>query len=271
VKTAAFTLTLALCIALAQVPPIRPTLNTGLLHPNFNPTLPTLFLIGDSTVKNGWDHGSDGLWGWGHPIAGFFDAGKINVENQAIGGTSSRSYMSGGDWARVLDLLKPGDFVIMQFGHNDVGPLGGLKGNGDEAQQRVTRAGKAEVVHSYGWYIRKYIADTKTKGATPIVCSLIPRNEWMNGKVRRDDGSFATWAAQAAHAGGAQFIDLNSLIADRYDHLGDVGVRPFFPREHTHTGWQGALVNAQCVVEGIKALKDCPLKNYLAATPTPKR
>jgi hypothetical protein len=63
------------------------------------------------------------------------------------------------------------------------------------------------------------------------------------------------------------FIDLNAIIADRYDKLGEETVKPFFPKEHTHTGWEGALLNAQCVVEGIQALKECPLRQYLAASP----
>jgi hypothetical protein len=159
----------------------------------------------------------------------------------------------------------------MQFGHNDGGPAGSLKGNGDEMEERPNREGVKETTHSYGWYIRKYIADTKAKGATPVVCSLIPRNDWTSGKVHRGKGSYATWAAEAAKSGGALFIDLNSIIADHYDQMGELAVKPFFPKEHTHTGWDGAVLNAECVVEGIKDFKDCPLKNYLAAKPDPKK
>jgi len=270
-KTTFSLLYLAASLAFAQTAPARPAFRTGILHANYNASLPTLFLIGDSTVKNSWDEGADGLWGWGHPLVGYFDASKINVENQALGGTSSRSYISGGHWERVLALVKPGDFVMMQFGHNDSGPAGSLKGNGDETEERPNRDGKTEIVHSYGWYIRKYIADTKAKGATPIVCSLIPRNDWTDGKVHRAGGSYGTWAAEAARAGNALFIDLNGIIAERYDKLGEAAVKPFFPKEHTHTGWDGALLNAQCVVEGLRELKDCPLKTYLAATPDPRK
>jgi rhamnogalacturonan acetylesterase len=208
-------------------------------------------------VKNSWDKGGDGLWGWGKPLSERFDAAKINVENQALGGTSSRSYISGGHWERVLALVKPGDYVMMQFGHNDGGPAGSLRGNGDETEERA-----GVTVHSYGWYIRQYIAATKAKGATPIVCSLIPRNDWTDGKVRRG-GTYAVWAQEAAMDGGALFIDLNSLIADRYDRLGEDAVKPFFPKEHTHTGWDGAVLNAECVIEGIKSLPDCPLREML--------
>lgn len=263
------------CAATAQTSPVnqekaladRTGFRTGSLHEGYNPALPTLFLIGDSTVKNSWDTGSDSLWGWGRPLIAYFDPAKINVENQALGGTSTRSYITGGHWERVLKLVKAGDYVMMPFGHNDGGPGGSLAGNGDETGERADRGGTKSEVHSYGWYLRQYIADTKAKGATPIVCSLIPRNDWTEGKVRRATGSYATWAKEAAKQGDALFIDLNGIIADRYDKLGEETVKPFFPKEHTHTGWEGALLNAQCVVEGIKALKECPLRQYLAASP----
>jgi len=257
--------------AASQATPPKPVFRTGVLHASYNPALPTIFLIGDSTVKNSWDTGSDGLWGWGRPLEAYFDATKINVENQALGGTSSLSYISGGHWERVLALVKPGDFVIMQFGHNDGGPAGSLKGNSDDVQERTGRGGQSTAVHSYGWYIRKYIAETKAKGATPIVCSLIPRNDWTDGKVNRASGSYGAWAADAARAGGALFIDLNGIIADHYDKLGQQTVAAYFPKEHTHTGWDGALLNAQSVVEGIKGLPDSPLTKYLAANPDPRK
>src|SRR5580765_8639456 len=81
--------------------------------------LPTLFIIGDSTVKNS----TKGLQGWGTPIAGLFDATKITVENRALGGRSSRTYRTEGLWDQTLAKMKPGDFVLMQFGHNDGGGL----------------------------------------------------------------------------------------------------------------------------------------------------
>src|SRR5579872_4493371 len=80
---------------------------------------PTLFIIGDSTVNN---H-SNGLLGWGDPISAYFDPARIHVVNRARGGRSSRTYQSEGLWDQVAALLKPGDFVLIQFGHNDGGSL----------------------------------------------------------------------------------------------------------------------------------------------------
>ncbi len=252
----------------------------GPVHPGFNPALPTLWIIGDSTVKNSWDTGSDGLWGWGNPIGAYFDKTRINVENQALGGTSSRSYITTKLWDAVLKQVKPGDFVMLQFGHNDGGGAyddsrarRSISGSSDETTEVTLQStGQKETVHTYGWYIRQYISDTKAKGATAIVCSLLPRNDWTDGRVRRADATYGKWAKEAAQAGGAYFLDLNSIIADHYDKLGEEAVKPFFPNEHTHTGWDGAVLNAECVVEGLKGLKDCPLNRYLLAAPVrPKK
>ncbi len=228
--------------------------------------LPALFIIGDSTVRN---H-TPGQLGWGDPVADWFDPTKNTIVNRAIGGRSSRSFLTEGRWANVLAELKPGDFVLMQFGHNDNGPLdtgrarASLKGAGPE-QIVITNqtSGKIETVHTYGWYLRKYIADTKSKGATPIVLSLVPRKIWKNGKIVRGRNDYVKWAAEAARAEGADFVDLNDIVARRYEQLGPAKVEQLFADEHTHTNAEGARLNAECVVEGLRALRDCPLLAYL--------
>jgi rhamnogalacturonan acetylesterase len=241
--------------------------------PVSNPKLPTVFIIGDSTVKNGRDNGAGGLWGWGNPIAGYFDKSRINVENRALGGTSSRSFQTSGLWDKVLAAVKPGDFVIMQFGHNDGGGAlddsrarATIRGSGDESREVTLQgSGRTEVVHTFGWYMRKYIADSKGKGATPIVCSLIPRNDWKDGKVGRASTSYGKWAADAARTGEAYFVDLNEIIAKRYEEIGQEKVtKEFFVSEHTHTSLAGAKLNAECVIEGLKSLKDCPLVPFIS-------
>jgi lysophospholipase L1-like esterase len=156
-----------------------------------NPKLPSLLLIGDSTVRNGSGTGGGGQWGWGDFLAPFFDTNRLNVVNRALGGTSSRTFYRD-QWPRVLAMLKPGDFVIMQFGHNDGSAVndasrarGTIKGVSDESQaitNLITK--KFEVVHSFGWYEKQLIAEARATGATPMVCSLIPRNNWKNGRPR---------------------------------------------------------------------------------------
>ena len=84
---------------------------------------PTVFTLGDSTVKNGQGNGAGGLWGWGDPFQQYFDTAKVVVKNRALGGTSSRTFQTKGLWDEVLKELKKGDFVLMQFGHNDGGAI----------------------------------------------------------------------------------------------------------------------------------------------------
>lgn len=245
--------------------------------PASDPNLPTLFAIGDSTVRTGSrGDGANGQWGWGAPIADFFDRTRINVENRAWGGTSSRTFRTLGFWDKVLTRIKPGDYVIMQFGHNDSSPLndrrrarGTIKGAGDETEEIDNLlTGQHEIVHTYGWYLRRFIKGARAKGATSVVCSPIPRNDWRDGRVRRNVGDYGQWAAEAARAEGAPFIDLNAIIADHYDALGQEKVTALYfgPRDGTHTNAAGARRNAACVVEGLRALADCPLSSYLEAS-----
>jgi lysophospholipase L1-like esterase len=233
-----------------------------------NPALPTLFLIGDSTVRNGRGDGANGQWGWGDYVGVHFNLEKINLVNRAGGGLSSRTYLTEGHWDRVLAMVKPGDFVMMQFGHNDNGsPATGrtsIKGIGPETLDVENPTNKQhEVVLTFGGYLRKYIADTRAKGATPIVCSLVPRKIWKEGKIARSKDSQAGWAEQVAKAEGVAFVDLNEIIAQRYDELGPEKVEPLFADEHTHTSAAGAELNAQCVVANLKALTNNPLAPYL--------
>ena len=236
-----------------------------------NRNIPSLFLIGDSTVRNGRGDGAGGQWGWGDYLGTAFDPQKINVVNRAVGGTSSRSFLETGYWDRVLGMLKKGDFVMMQFGHNDGGSATNpptartsLKGIGDETAEAVNPAsGKTDIAHTYGWYLRKYVNDTRAKGATPIVCSLIPRKIWKDGKVVRNKDTYAGWAEQVAQDEKVPFVNLNEIIATKYDALGANKVEPLFADPHTHTSEAGAELNAQCVVEGLKALPDDPLAPYL--------
>jgi rhamnogalacturonan acetylesterase len=229
---------------------------------------PTLFIIGDSTVKTP----TEGQQGWGDPIAELFDQKKIRVENRARGGRSSRTFQTEGLWDQVLAELKPGDFVLMQFGHNDAGAVndtsrarGTLKGTGEETEEIDNLlTNKHEVVHTFGWYMRKYIAETKAKGATPIVLSPVPRNNWRDGKVVRNAVTYGGWAAEVAKSQGVFFIDLNEIIAKQYETIGQEKVsKEFFFNDQTHTSPAGARLNAQSVVTGLRELKKCKLAKFL--------
>lgn len=231
------------------------------------PHIPTLFLVGDSTLK------SDApMRGWGQEIGAFFDSGKINVVNRAIGGRSSRTFQTEGKWERVLSELKPGDFLLIQFGHNDAGKYDdpkakgrpSLHGNGEETAEVARPDGSKEAVHTFGWYMRKYAVEGKAKGATVILCSMVPHQDWKDGKVvRHEQETFVKWTADAAQTSGVQFIDLNEIIAVGYEKLGTEKVEAFFADKRTHTSMEGAKYSAEAVVRGLNELPLHPLEGYL--------
>ena len=233
---------------------------------------PVLFTVGDSTVKNA-DDDPDGMWGWGSVIHELFDTDRISVENHAKAGRSARTYLDEGRWDKVYKALCPGDFVLIQFGHNDAGPINTgkaraeLPGAGDESKVfKMESTGRYQVVYTFGWYLRKFIMDVKEKGAIPIVLSHTPRNKWDNGEIERNTDSFGKWTREAAERAGAYYIDLNKLSADKLQQMGyEKGLRlvgEYFNHDHTHTSLKGARMNAKSIAEGLQAV-GCPLKDYL--------
>ena len=124
---------------------------------------PVLFTIGDSTVRN-QDKDENGQWGWGSVIAELFDLNRISVENCAKAGRSARTYLEEGRWDKVYNALQPGDFVLIQFGHNDAGAINTgearaeLPGAGEESKVFLMEATKTyDVVYTFGRYLRKFI------------------------------------------------------------------------------------------------------------------
>ena len=242
-------------------------------------TKPTVFLVGDSTVKNGKGKGDGGLWGWGDFIGQFLDTSKISVQNHALGGTSSRSFQYKGLWEPVVKELKKGDYVFIQFGHNDNGPLndtvrarGTIKGIGNETQEIDNMLTKQhEVVHTYGWYIRKLVKDAKAKGAIPVVFSPIPRNDWKNGKVIRNNESYGLWAKQVAEQEKVTFIDLNENMAKELDKVGESQVTGtyFYEKDHTHPSAKGAALAASVVADQLGKSQNS-IKKYLLKDPKVK-
>ena len=227
-----------------------------------NANLASVFMVGDSTVRNGAGDGAGGQWGWGDFVDEQLNSKKINVVNRAIGGLSSRTFITGGHWQRALSMMKPGDHVLIQFGHNDAAPLnddsrarGTIKGVGEE-QVLINNmlTGLDETVHSYGWYLRKMIGEAKARGITPIICSPVPRKTWDEAgtKIVRAQDSYPQWAEQVARLSGSMFIDLHRVVADQYDSLGQQKVDALFGDAHTHTSKEGAELTASIVVQQLK-------------------
>lgn len=247
------------------------TLTPGIPEPN----KPTLYLIGDSTVRVG----TPGQRGWGSEIDKFFDTHRINVDNRAMGGRSSRTFRTDGRWAEILAQSKPGDYVLMQFGHNDPAPLddshrarGTIRGIGDEAKGIYNPIKeKFEIVHTYGWYMRLYVQEAKAHGMTPIVLSYIPRAPATDKPVPpyNGPGSYALWAKQVAEQEDAAFIDLYGRVWNAYEKMDPVKIRRelFGEADSTHTSPSGANFNAARVVEGIRDLDGVNLSEYLEHLP----
>jgi rhamnogalacturonan acetylesterase len=242
-------------------PPETPTQTSAATNAPLNPSLPTIFIVGDSTARNQAD------LGWGDHFAHYFDTSRINIANRARAGRSSRTFINEGSWDKVLAEIKPEDYVLLQIGHNDGGELGGakprgtLKGLGDETQDVTLPDGHTETVHTYGWYLRKYIADTRAKHATPILLSLTIRNIWKDGHIERDMGYDAA-IRQLATDEHIAFIDMASVEADRLEALGPEKTATLFPIDHTHTNAEGAELNAQAVVTALSNAHS-PLVAYL--------
>lgn len=233
-----------------------------------NPKLPTLYIVGDSTLKS-----NAPLRGWGQELAQFFDPAKINVVNRAIGGRSSRTFQNEGRWEKVLAELKKGDFVIIQFGHNDVGKYDdpaakerpSLHGENDETVEVTKANGIRETVHTFGWYMRNYGNDARAKGATAIFCSMVPHKDWNDGKIiRKESETFVKWTANAAKASGAAYINLNESVAQEFELLGQEKVETLFADKRTHSTAAGALLNAQTVIAGLRALENPRFKKYFS-------
>lgn len=231
---------------------------------------PVVFITGDSTVKN-TDRDSTGMWGWGSQADRIFDADKITWINCAQAGRSCRTYLREGRWEKVYNDLQRGDFVLIQFGHNDIGELGRGKHRGEipgtadtSLVSRVVLQDEAynEVVYSFGWYLRKMIDDCRQKGATPILVSLTPRNEWPDGKIERRNDSYGKWYREVAEQTGCTLVDVHNITADALDGIGREAAKDFYNRDHTHTSLRGARLNALSVAIGLRRT-GCELAKYL--------
>ncbi len=254
------------------VPPPTPTQTNLPQDPPLDPKLPTLFIVGDSTARNGPD------LGWGDHFAHYFDTTRINVANRARAGRSSRSYIDEGLWQKTLAEIKPGDCVLLQWGHNDGGTLGGAKPRGDlagdgDATQDVPQttgpyAGQTETIHTYGWYNRKYVADIEAKGATPIFLSMTIRDIWTPdasgvNRIERENNYNAVMK-KIADEDHLAFIDMAAVEAARLEATGEEKAKLLFPIDHTHTSPEGAELNAQSVVISLEEAHS-PLAAYLKA------
>jgi lysophospholipase L1-like esterase len=167
---------------------------------------PVLFLVGNSTMRNGTlGNGNNGQWGWGYFAHEFFNEDKITVENHALGGTSPRTFYRR-LWPDVLKGIQKGDYVILELGHNDNGPIDHDRARssykGKDGKQPLTtdsilvtiqETGKQEMVYSFGGYLRRFVNEIRAKGATPILFTLTPRKAYEESDTNRIDRKLTTF------------------------------------------------------------------------------
>ena len=237
---------------------------------------PVVFFTGDSTVKNA-DNDDDGMWGWASLAYTVFDESKITLVNAARAGRSTRTFIREGLWDKVYNSLRPGDFVTIQFGHNDISPITDQKARGvipatnDTLHVYHLDNDTYEVVYSFGWYLKKMIDDVREKGATPILVSLTPRNEWPGGKIERRDDTYGKWLREVVEQTGVEFVDVHNISADFLDkkfakkrlsddkekaskEITDIKQKAgiYFKKDHTHASKLGAQMNAQSFAKGLR-------------------
>ncbi len=255
-------------------------------YPTADDGKPTVYFCGDSTMQNeDIPDNPESMWGWANPAitsALFLHDKKtkeplVHVVNAAKAGRSARTYLEEGRWEQVYNSLRPGDYVVIQFGHNDMGDIAAGKARADIAGiadsshvYRLQSDFSYKVVYTYGWYLRKFIGDAREKGAIPIICSMTPRNEWPNNAIERRPGSAATWAGEVAEQMGVPFVDIHNLTADYLDkhchaktpEASKEKAGAYYQHDHTHTSLEGARLNAKMFATGLRQT-DCPLKELL--------
>ena len=245
----------------------------------------TVFMIGDSTMANKPLAKENQERGWGQMLPVYLQ-GKIKVDNHAVNGRSSKSFINEGRWDKVMSLIRPGDYVIIQFGHNDEKPK----------NDRHTDPGS-----TFDENLRRFVNDTKSKGATPILMNSIVRRNFppMAGQdiASESDDKQKDWKGMYPNEGvilvdthgayldsprnvatetGVTFVDMNKLTHELVQTLGANNSRDLFmwispntyefcPKgkiDNTHLNVHGALIVSRLAVNALA--KQMPeLRQYI--------
>ena len=217
-----------------------------------------IYLIGDSTVMS-YKASDYPQTGWGQVLGSFFNAGNVTIANHAIGGRSSRTFYTEGRWTTVKNLLNKGDYVFIQFGHND----------------RDTKPERFTSVADYKTYLTTYCKDAKAEGAIPVLVSPMVMNAWSGTTMRNvfaeNGNNYRGAMAEVATTLNVAFIDLNmkswneyklnnATYNSRFFYKGFVaGEYPNFPSgitDNTHFQEMGSISHCRMIVEGIKELSN---------------
>jgi len=226
----------------------------------FPPKKIKVYLIGDSTIsikqKSAYPE-----TGWGMPFANFFDD-DVEVDNRAQNGRSTKSFLAEKRWKPVVDSLKEGDYVFIQFGHND------------EGKEKV---GRYTTIDEFKTNLIKYVKETKSKKANPVLITPVSRRSFDDaGKARETHPGYMEAVKEVAKAQNVPLIDLDQQSMELYEKFGvesskllfvqlAPGVHPNYPdgrADNTHFNELGAREIAQLVLREIRNLR-LPLANHI--------
>lgn len=210
--------------------------------------VPTIYLVGDSTVT---DQPYEPAASWGQMLPRFFNSG-IAIANHAESGETMKSFIAGLRFAKVLEGLKQGDYLLIQFGHND--------------QKKQWPQTYAEAQTTYKDYLNIFISEARLRGATPVLITSMQRRTFdNNGKIQNSHGSYPQAVRKVAKEKNIVLIDLDFMSVKLYEALGvDKAPLAFNDngKDATHHNNYGAYQLAESVVQSIRD-SDLPLANYL--------
>jgi len=212
-----------------------------------------IWLIGDSTMA--WKKPqNEPESGWGEGLKHFIN-GRATVHNHAASGRSSKSFVDEKRWQAVLDSIQPGDYVVIQFGHNDEKPAASLH---------------TDPFTTYKEYLKKFVDETRAKKGIPIICSSIIRRHFDSaGNLKNTHGDYIEASRQVAAEANANFIDMEAksrkLVTEMgpekskslflFCKPGEYPTRPDGVQDSTHLNHHGSRQIAALFVEGLKEQK----------------
>lgn len=227
---------------------------------------PTVYVIGDSTASV-YEQSLYPRMGWAQPLQDDFPIACAKVQDKALSGRSSKSFFDEGAWTPIKSALRKGDFVLIQFGHND---------EKREDSERFT-----EPFGSYQHYLGIYVDDALAAGATPILLTSIERNNWSDGKLKSTHGDYPEAVRQLGAMRKLTVVDMTQLTHAYLEKLGQdastklfmnlmAGESPNYPNgssDNTHLQEKGARVVADIALAEL-ARQQAPLSALLDHVPT---
>jgi lysophospholipase L1-like esterase len=213
-----------------------------------------LYLIGDSTMC-GYDAKRAPLTGWGMPFKDYFDSSVV-IDNRARGGRSTRTFISENRWQPIADSLNEGDYVLIQFGHND-------EAKEEKYKDRYTP------VHDYKNNLIKFITEARAKKAIPVLITPVTRMRFdKDGKQEETHTEYTAACYEVAKQYNAPLIDLDKKSRELLQQLGpenakllfmqlEPGENPSYPdgqKDNTHFNAYGARRIAELVLQQIQEL-----------------